>query len=100
MELKNLWASCANIYLDGGKDLSLILNRVVRAGGVILVPKTNLGDKAGYVGREDSIEATCHLQLMKHNAPKNFLVKFSPPVHIGYRYFDPVGQSLHELNIT
>ncbi len=43
-------ASGILVYLDGGKDLSLILDRVVRAGGVMLMPKTNLGDKAGYVG--------------------------------------------------
>jgi len=32
------------VYLNGGKDLSEVLNRVEDAGGKILVPKTNIGE--------------------------------------------------------
>jgi predicted enzyme related to lactoylglutathione lyase len=32
------------IYLNGGDDLSLILNKVEKAGGKILMPKTAIGE--------------------------------------------------------
>ncbi len=35
-------------YLNGGKDLLTVLNRVEKAGGKILVPKTFIGDSIGY----------------------------------------------------
>jgi predicted enzyme related to lactoylglutathione lyase len=38
------------IYLDGGDDLSVILNRVATAGGTILVEKMHLSDEAGHIG--------------------------------------------------
>lgn len=36
------------VYLNGGNDLSGILNRVESAGGHIMVPKTEIGDGMGY----------------------------------------------------
>ena len=36
------------IYLNGGKDLQAILDRVVPAGGKILVPKTKVSDQIGF----------------------------------------------------
>jgi predicted enzyme related to lactoylglutathione lyase len=38
------------VYLDGGKDLSIVLARVKTAGGTVLVEKTFLGKEAGYFG--------------------------------------------------
>ncbi|HXS35764.1 MAG TPA: VOC family protein [Flavipsychrobacter sp.] len=38
------------IYLDGGKDMNNILKHVEKAGGEIIMPKTNTGTEAGYVG--------------------------------------------------
>lgn len=32
------------VYLDGGEDLNIILNRVEAAGGQVVLPKTSLGD--------------------------------------------------------
>ncbi len=36
------------IYLNGGKDLSTVLNKVEEAGGRIVMPKTPIGEDAGY----------------------------------------------------
>ena len=38
------------IYLDGGKDMDNILKHIEKAGGEIIMPKTNTGMEAGYVG--------------------------------------------------
>jgi uncharacterized protein len=39
-----------SIYLDGGKDMDNILKHVEKAGGEIIMPKTNTGMEAGFVG--------------------------------------------------
>lgn len=36
------------IYLNGGDDLQVMLDRVVPAGGTILVPKTLISEEVGY----------------------------------------------------
>lgn len=36
------------IYLNGGKDLQPILDKVEEAGGRIILPKTKINDDAGY----------------------------------------------------
>lgn len=38
------------VYLDGGKDMDIILKRVEKADGEIIMPKTFTGKEAGYVG--------------------------------------------------
>ena len=35
-------------YLNGGADLETVLNRVPKAGGKILIPKTFIGESIGY----------------------------------------------------
>ena len=35
-------------YLNGGKDLEIVLNRVETAGGKILLPKTQISPEIGY----------------------------------------------------
>jgi predicted enzyme related to lactoylglutathione lyase len=37
------------IYLDGGNDMDAILKHVDKAGGEIIMPKTNTGMEAGFV---------------------------------------------------
>ena len=36
------------VYLNGGKDLSVVLNRVENAGGEVVLPKTKINDEHGY----------------------------------------------------
>ena len=36
-------------YLNGGNDLSTILNRVEAAGGTLITPKTKISDEIGYM---------------------------------------------------
>ena len=36
------------IYLDGGDDLQVILDKVEKKGGKIVVPKTHHADESGY----------------------------------------------------
>lgn len=36
------------IYLNGGKDLNVVLNRVEKAGGKVLQPKTQITPEIGY----------------------------------------------------
>ncbi len=35
-------------YLNGGEDLSPVLNRVESAGGTVVLPKTKISDEIGY----------------------------------------------------
>jgi len=37
----------ATVYLSGGDDLSVVLDRVEGAGGRVLMPKTNMGEMIG-----------------------------------------------------
>ena len=37
------------VYLNGGKDLAAPLSRVEQHGGTIVMPKTFLGEKIGYI---------------------------------------------------
>ena len=41
-------ANGVTIYLDGGDDLQIILDRVERIGGNIIMPKTQHADESGY----------------------------------------------------
>ena len=38
-------------YLNGGSDLNLVLNRVEKAGGKVLLPKTLISPEHGYFAR-------------------------------------------------
>ncbi len=38
------------VYLNGGDDLGQVLNRVVEAGGAVVMPKTKLSDEIGHIG--------------------------------------------------
>ena len=41
-------ASGSLVYLNGGDDLNSVLNRVPKAGGTVVVPKTLIGPEIGY----------------------------------------------------
>ncbi|MFZ1702828.1 MAG: VOC family protein [Saprospiraceae bacterium] len=36
------------VYLNGGKDLNIILSKVEEAGGRVIMPKTAIGNDAGF----------------------------------------------------
>ena len=38
------------VYLNGGKDLNDILNKVTAAGGNVIMPKTLITEEYGYLG--------------------------------------------------
>ena len=38
------------VYLNGGDDLSVLLDRIEDAGGSVVVPKTLISDTLGYFG--------------------------------------------------
>jgi len=38
------------IYLDGGKDLDVVLGKVEKAGGKVTLKKMFLSNEAGYIG--------------------------------------------------
>ncbi|MBW8325019.1 MAG: hypothetical protein K0M50_09675 [Prolixibacteraceae bacterium] len=38
----------AKVYLNGGKDLLTVLNRIEQAGGEIITQKTKISDEIGY----------------------------------------------------
>ncbi|HZL12269.1 MAG TPA: VOC family protein [Prolixibacteraceae bacterium] len=50
------------VYLNGGKDLLSVLNRVNAAGGDIIVPKTKISDKIGYFAVFEDTEGN-HISL-------------------------------------
>jgi predicted enzyme related to lactoylglutathione lyase len=39
------------VYLNGGSDLNVVLNRVEKAGGKVLLPKTLIAPEHGYFAR-------------------------------------------------
>ncbi|NQX81575.1 MAG: VOC family protein [Flavobacteriaceae bacterium] len=43
------------VYLNGGKDLSTTLSKVVKAGGKIVLPKTSIG-KNGFMAHFTDVE--------------------------------------------
>ncbi|MEO6611702.1 MAG: VOC family protein [Chitinophagaceae bacterium] len=40
----------AKVYLNGGTDLNVVLNRVQNAGGKVLMPKTQITPELGHFG--------------------------------------------------
>lgn len=50
------------VYLNGGKDLLTVLNRVSAAGGEIVVPKTKISDELGYFAVFEDTEGN-HISL-------------------------------------
>lgn len=36
------------LYLNGGKDLSVVLNRIEEAGGIVIMNKTLINDAVGH----------------------------------------------------
>jgi len=52
----------AKVYLNGGKDLLTVLNRVIAAGGEIIHPKTRISDEIGYFAVFEDTEGN-HIYL-------------------------------------
>lgn len=53
----------AKVYLNGGSDLDLVLNRVHGAGGKVILPKTPIGDGSfGHIGIFEDSEGN-HVSL-------------------------------------
>ncbi|MBC7777872.1 MAG: VOC family protein [Phycisphaerae bacterium] len=46
---KSSGANGPKAYLNGGKDLNVVLNRVAGAGGSIVLPKTEIAPEMGYM---------------------------------------------------
>jgi uncharacterized protein len=53
------------VYLNGGDDLIHVLNRVEKAGGKILQPKTDIGENGFFAYIEDSEGNKVGLHSMK-----------------------------------
>lgn len=52
----------ARIYLDGGNDLTVALNRVEAAGGKVVLPKTEIAPEFGYYATFEDTEGN-HISL-------------------------------------
>ncbi|MFA5329366.1 MAG: VOC family protein [Prolixibacteraceae bacterium] len=52
----------SKVYLNGGKDLLTVLNRVEAAGGEIITPKTKIHDDLGYFAVFEDTEGN-HISL-------------------------------------
>jgi hypothetical protein len=50
------------VYLNGGKDLLTVLNRVIAAGGEIITPKTLITEEIGYYAVFEDTEGN-HISL-------------------------------------
>lgn len=50
------------VYLNGGKDLMTVLNRVIAAGGEIILRKTQINDEFGYYAVFEDTEGN-HISL-------------------------------------
>jgi predicted enzyme related to lactoylglutathione lyase len=55
-------ANGVKVYLNGGKDLNNILNRVIAAGGEIITKKTKITDEIGYFAMFEDTEGN-HISL-------------------------------------
>ncbi len=58
------------IYLNGNPDLQIILDRVVEAGGQVLVPKKTISDDYGDMGIFMDTEGN---RIALHNIPAKYL---------------------------
>ena len=58
------------IYLNGNPDLQIILDRVVKAGGQVLVPKKVISDEYGDMGIFMDTEGN---RIALHNIPAKYL---------------------------
>jgi len=59
-------ANSVNLYMNGGDDLSTVLNRVATAGGKVILPKTQIAPDIGYMGIFEDTEGN-HLSLYSPN---------------------------------
>jgi hypothetical protein len=55
----------AKVYLNGGSDLNVVLQRVEKAGGKIILPKTRIDEQLGYFAIFEDTEGN---QVSIHSA--------------------------------
>jgi predicted enzyme related to lactoylglutathione lyase len=55
----------AKVYLNGGSDLNIVLQRVEKAGGKIILPKTRIDEQLGYFAIFEDTEGN---QVSIHSA--------------------------------
>jgi len=58
------------IYLNGNPDVQLFLDRVVKAGGKILAPKTEISPEYGFMGVFEDTEGN---RIALHSVPEKYL---------------------------
>lgn len=58
------------IYLNGNPDVQIFLDRVVKAGGKILLPKTEISPEYGFMGMFEDTEGN---RIALHSVPEKYL---------------------------
>ncbi|MBL7862332.1 MAG: VOC family protein [Cyclobacteriaceae bacterium] len=60
------------IYLNGNPDVNIVLNRVVMAGGKIMVPKTEISPEHGFMAIFEDTEGN---RIALHSVPEKYITK-------------------------
>lgn len=60
------------IYLNGNPDVNIVLNRVVMAGGKIMVPKTEISSEHGFMAIFEDTEGN---RIALHSVPEKYITK-------------------------
>lgn len=58
------------IYLDANPDVDIVLNRVVAAGGQVLIPKKQISEEHGYMAMFLDTEGN---RIALHSVPEKYL---------------------------
>jgi uncharacterized protein len=60
------------IYLNGNPDVNIVLNRVTKAGGKIMVPKTEISPEYGFMAIFEDTEGN---RIALHSVPEKYITK-------------------------
>lgn len=60
------------IYLNGNPDVNIVLNRVAKAGGKIMVPKTEISPEYGFMAIFEDTEGN---RIALHSVPEKYITK-------------------------
>lgn len=58
------------IYLDANPDVQIFLDRIVKAGGKVMVPKTEISPEYGFMGIFEDCEGN---RIALHSVPTKYL---------------------------
>lgn len=58
------------IYLNGNPDVQIFLDRVVKVGGKVLLPKTEISPEYGFMGMFEDSEGN---RIALHSVPEKYL---------------------------